>query len=206
MSLLLEKKPKNIEVILNMLRAGSVVILPTDNVYGLVTNGDFSESVERIYALKGRDHSKPLCYYTTPEGANQWGCLDERANKIIDLWPEAVSLIVPKKASVPDYITSDMDSVLLVCIDPFVEELARKAEFPIVATSANLSNEPAITEFEKACQQFMGKVDLIIDGGSSKKGQASTIVNLAAEPPFIQRQGPIPAELLQALIPELLTS
>ncbi len=205
MSRLLEKDLNILDEVLDLLRHGAVAILPTDNVYGLVTNGDFAESVERIYTLKGRDHSKPLCYYTTPEAASHWGQLDERASRIIDLWPEAVSLIVPKRASVPDYITRGMDSVLLVCIDSFVEELARRADFPIVATSANLSNEPAITEFEKACEQFAGKVDLILNGGASSKGQSSTIVNLAVEPPFIQRQGPVSAERIKYLIPDLAT-
>lgn len=203
MSKILKKHTETMEQVIALLREGAVAILPTDNVYGLVTNGNFPASVERIYNLKGRDHSKPLCYYTTPDQAPKWGQLDERARKVIALWPGAVSLIVPKQKIVPDYIARRMDSVLLVCIDPFVEELARRAEFPIVATSANLSNEPAITDFNTARQQFEGQVDLILDGGISKEGHSSTIVNLSVEPPFIQRQGPVSAESLKIIIPDL---
>lgn len=204
MSIILKKQADALQQVIDLLRGGAVAILPTDNVYGLVTNGDNPQSVERIYALKGRDLGKPLCYYTTSEQAAQWGRLDERAQKLIATWPSAVSLIVPKRASVPDYITRGLDSVLLVCIDPFVEQLARLADFPIVATSANISDQPAITDFEDACQKFEGKVDLILDGGVSKQGRASTMVNLSVEPPFIQRQGPVSADRLKQMIPDLI--
>lgn len=203
MSRILKKHRDVMDEVIALLREGAVAILPTDNVYGLVTNGKLQTSVERIYSLKGRDRAKPLCYYTTPEQAAQWGKLDERALDIIKLWPGAVSLIVPKQPQVPDYITRGMDSVLLVCIDAFVQELARRADFPLVATSANLSNEPAITDFDSARAQFEGQVDLILDGGVSREGLSSTIVNLSVTPPFIQRQGPVSADSLKKIIPEL---
>lgn len=203
MSRILKKHSDVMDEVIALLREGAVAILPTDNVYGLVTNGQIQASVERIYRLKGRDSSKPLCYYTTPERAAQWGKLDDRALSIIKLWPGAVSLIVPKQPTVPDYITRGMGSVLLVCIDAFVEELARRADFPLVATSANISNEPAITDFESAREQFEGKVDLILDGGVSREGLSSTIINLSVVPPFIQRQGPVSADSLKKIIPEL---
>lgn len=199
----LKKSMETMAEVIDLLRHGAVVILPTASVYGLVTNGNYSESVDRIYELKGRDRLKPLSFYTCPEQAEKWGVLDERARGVIGLWPSAVSLIVPKTAAVQDYITSGMDSVLLTCLDSYVEELARRADFPVVATSANMSNEPAITDFNVARDQFEGKVDLILDGGTSREGLSSTIVNLSANPPFIQRQGPVSAETLLHLIPEL---
>lgn len=202
----MKKDAATIDAVLDRLRAGALAIIPTDNVYGFVANGDRADVVDRIYQLKGRDRSKPLCYYTTREAASRWGKLDARAEKIIALWPAAVSLIVPKKTTVPDYVTSGMDSVLLVCIDAYTEQLAQRADFPLVATSANLAGEPAITDFHAALSQFKDSVDLILEGEASRRGRSSTIVNLTYTPPIIQRQGPVEAEVVREFIPDVIVS
>lgn len=200
----IQKQLQELDHVVERLRAGALAIIPTDNVYGFVANGDRPEVVDRIYELKARDRSKPLCYFTTKLKASTWGEIDARAEAIMNLWPAPISFIVPKKPVVPDYVTSGMDSVLLVCIDAFTSALVEKADFPIVATSANTSGQPAITNFDEAYAQFDGQVDMVLQGEPSKRGMSSTIVNLTYDPPIIQRIGPIGLDQVREFIPNVI--
>lgn len=200
---LLTKNEQNLPHVISALADGQIAIIPTDNVYGFIANGDRSDAVDRIYRLKHRERDKPLCYFTTREQASRYGYIDTRAERIMSLWPEAISVIVPRKSVVPDYVTSGKDSVLLVCIDQYSQQLAELATFPIVATSANISGSDSITSFDDACQTFLGKVDLILKSEASRKGQSSTIVNLTHTPPVIQRIGPVSVDFVKSIIPDI---
>lgn len=201
-ALIIPKDESKIDTVLKYLEDGALIIIPTDNVYGFMGNGNIPEVIDRIYKLKDRDRSKPLCYYTTPKDAPIWGQIDSNSEEIISLWPAPISIIVPKHKCVPDYVTSGMDSVLLVCIDQYTKELAQRASFPIVATSANLAGEPPITDFDAAYQQFDGFVDVILKGEPSKRAMSSTIVNMTFCPPVVQRVGPYGIEDVRKIVPE----
>lgn len=198
-----EKEEKNLPWVAQALEDGKVGIIQTENVYGFIINANCKASARKVYDIKGRDLSKPLSYFTTKEQMDEYGILCEGARKIAGRWPDAVSVIVKKKDSVPSYITANMDSVLLVCIDSYTESLAKLCSVPIAATSANLSGEDSITSFSSVYEKFNGIVDFIVKGEDSSRGQASTIINFSQRTPFIQRLGPVSYLELKELINDL---
>jgi len=188
---ILEKTYENLQKISDYIESGKIGIIHTDNFYGFIINGNSESSAREIYNIKGRDNGKPLCYSTNKLEMDKYGVICEGAQKISERWPAPISFIVKKTDSVPDYITSGLDSVLLVCIDDYTEKLSSICNVPIAATSANLSGEESIVSFNNVFEQFNGVVDFIVRGDDSCRGQATTVVNFSKEKPFIQRTGPV---------------
>ena len=197
---MVEKSFASIDYIVKSLKAGAVAVLPSENVYGLAGNGLMENVVERIYRLKKRERQKPLVFFTSKEKAENYGQLDERAKKIIRLWPNGVGIIVPKKTCVPSFVTAGKRSIMLVCVDEFLEAVANKADFPIVGTSANISGAASIVDFETAFTIFNDKVEIIVKGRPSKRGMSGTILNLTVDPPRIERKGPVTVEEIQDIL------
>jgi len=198
----IKKSSNAIEETLKWLKNGEVVIIPTENVYGLAGNADSKSVIDKIYELKKRDRSKPLVYFTSKRKAANYGYINDIAKKIIDLWPEGIGIIVMKKDSVPQYVTAGRDSIMLVCVDSFMETLANKADFPIVGTSANISGERSNADFESVFRTFNGKVPLIVNGGKSNRGVSGSIVDLTVKPPRIIREGAFSIALIKKILPD----
>lgn len=199
----IEKSRRTVDLVIDRIRARKLVIVPTGTVYGFVIRGDDPGLVDRIYDLKNRDRGKPLSYFTTPQMAHTYGELGDAARKIVAHWPEAVSVIVPKKSCVPDFITAGVDSVLLVCLDEFTHDMAERADFPLAATSANISGEQSIIDFDAAWEQFAETADVIVRGQRAESYLSSTIVNFTHAPPVIQRLGPVGVEFVRQYVPDV---
>ncbi|MEW6617799.1 MAG: L-threonylcarbamoyladenylate synthase [bacterium] len=205
-TIIVERSFHSLEKIIDVLERGGVVILPSENVYGFAVKALSKEAVDRVYELKGREKNKPLVYFTSKRKAEEYGIIDDNAKKIIDLWPEGVGIIVPKKDNVPSYVTAGKDSIMLVCVDEFLESLADKASFPIAGTSANKSGEKENIKFDSVDKMFNGRVSMIVKGGKCKRGQSGTIINLSVKPPTVLREGPFSTERIRELIPNILVS
>lgn len=193
---------ESVQDIIEALRGGEVVVLPSDNTYGLFVNAQNQESVDKIYQLKDRDVHKPLGFYINEEKIMDYAEVTNGVDKIIDMWPCAITIILPKKATVPDYITKGHNSILMVCPDEFCKELNSLCDFPIACTSANISGQKAITDFSEAYETFNGKVALIVDGGTNRHAQNGTIIDFSKETPTILRIGPYSVDAIQHLVPE----
>ncbi len=204
-TIIIEKSFHDIDKIINVLEKGETVIIHSENVYGFAANALSKDAVDKIYALKERDKNKPLVYFTSKRKAKDYGILDDNAMKIIDLWPEGIGIIVPKKDNVPSYITAGKDTIMLVCVDEFLEVLANKANFPIAGTSANKSGEKENIDFDSVYKMFNGKVPLIVKGNKCKRGRSGTIVDLSVKPPKILREGPFSIERVRELILDVIT-
>ncbi len=202
-TVIVDKTLQSITKIIEVLKNDGLVIVPSENVYGFAGNALSEKVIDRIYELKGRDRSKPLVYFTSKKKAKKYGVLNENAKKIIELWPEGVGIIVPKKDNVSEYVTAGGDTVMLVCVDEFLENLAEHADFPIVGTSANKSGQKSIVDFDEAYNTFNNEVDMIVKGDKSKRGLSGSIINLAVEPPTVLRVGPFSLEQMKELIPEI---
>lgn len=185
---------------------GGIIVFPTDNTYGLLANGNNKQAVEAIYQLKKRERRKPLGYLCNKKKADELCYISNEAKKVLAMWPEAISIILPKKECVPNYITSGFSSVLLVCPDTVSENLVEMCPEPIVCTSANLSSEPAIVDFETAKSIFDGKVALIVDGQESLRKANGTIIDFSQPQPTVLRSGPFPIEKLKSIIPNLVVA
>lgn len=193
-----------------LLRAGEVVALPTETVYGLAANALDEQAVAKIYELKGRPAHNPIivhvagiemarsCVTQWPEAATQLA----RA-----FWPGPLTVVLPKAKEIPELVTAGGATVGVRWPGhPFIQTVIRECGFPLAAPSANLSNMVSPTNAEHVRQQLGDKLALIVDGGQSQVGIESTVIDLTVQPPRVLRPGMIHEESLVAVVGELGTS
>ncbi len=168
-----------------VIRAGGLVVFPTETVYGLGGNGLSADASEKIYAAKGRPSDNPLIIhvaspaearrYTEPSD-EAWALYEKLAKAFM---PGPLTVILPKDASVPYSTTGGLDTVAVRCPShPVAHALIAAAGVPIAAPSANLSGKPSPTEAAHVVHDLDGRVDMIIDGGECDIGLESTIVKI----------------------------
>jgi L-threonylcarbamoyladenylate synthase len=194
-----------LDATLTTLSEGGVVVFPSANTYGLLANAESHDAADQIYELKDRDRTKPLGYLSNRRRAPEVGIISEQAARALSLWPSPLSVIVPKTARVPAYITR-LPSILLVCPDERCIELVDRAPFLIACTSANPAGSPPVNDFHEACITFDGRVPLIVDGGQSKYGASGTMIDLSRTAPTILRRGPYPVDALKEIFHDLVVA
>lgn len=179
------------------LRAGELVVLPTETVYGLAADAENPAAVARIFALKGRPPSRPLIVHLA--GLDQ---LDLWAESVPDyarrlaawFWPGPLTLVLPRGARVPDAVTGGQDSVALRVPDqPLALALLRRFGGGLAAPSANCYGRISPTTPAHVRAQFGEATPLILDGGPCRGGIESTIVGCLGARPRILRPGLIGA-------------
>ena len=187
-----------------LLRAGEVVALPTETVYGLAANALDPRAVAKIFELKGRPAHNPVIVHV--DGLEMaHACVrawPETAESLAGaFWPGPLTLVLPRAGAIPDLVTAGGDTVGVRWPQhPFMREVIRACGFPLAAPSANLSNQLSPTNAEHVRKQLGGRLRLIVDGGHSNVGIESTVVDLTVNPPRILRPGMIHAESLAAAL------
>jgi L-threonylcarbamoyladenylate synthase len=190
-----------------LLRAGEVVALPTETVYGLAANALDAKAVSRIYEIKGRPAHNPIIVHVA--GAEMAkGCVAEWpsvADKLVKaFWPGPLTLVLPRTKKIPDIVTAGGKTVgVRWPSHPFIQEVIRACDFPLAAPSANLSNQISPTNAEHVARQLEGKIPLIVDGGQAQVGIESTVVDLTEQPPRLLRPGMIHEQALMAVTEDL---
>jgi len=189
------------------LRAGGLVAFPTETVYGLGADATNPAAVARIYEVKGRPHDHPLIVHLYD--INQ---LDQWAREIPEyaialarnFWPGPMTLILPRKSSVGDFITGGQGSVgVRIPNNPIALELLKRAgaEIGIAAPSANrfgaVSPTTALAVTEEIGALLNGERDCILDGGASDVGVESTIIECLGAAPKILRPGAITKAMIE---------
>ena len=176
-----------------IIRAGGLVAFPTETVYGLGASALDPAAVERIYQAKQRPFASPLIVHVADDTmartlALDWPPLaDVLARRF---WPGALTLIVRKAELVPDLVTAGLDSIgIRIPAHPVALALIRAAGVPIAAPSANLFAQVSPTTAQHVAHSLAGRVDLILDGGSTSVGIESTVVTLRRSPPAVLRPG-----------------
>lgn len=188
------------------LRAGEVVALPTETVYGLAANALDAQAVARIFEIKGRPAHNPIIVHVAGlEMAKQcvqlWPEVAEELARAF--WPGPLTLVLPKAAALPGIVTAGGSTVgVRWPAHPFIEAVIRECGFPLAAPSANLSNQVSPTSAEHVRKQLRGRLRWIVDGGPSQVGIESTVLDLTARPPRVLRPGMIHAETLAAVLGE----
>ncbi len=189
----------------NCLKRCGIIVFPTETVYGVGTLVECEKSVERIYLLKKRNREKPmLLHISSKEDVFKYAIkLNKSALKLIEnLWPGSISLVLHASHSAPKYIVAKNGTIgLRMPKDDFFLRLSKEVG-PLVATSANISNELPPLTVKNALSQLKGGIDLYIDGGKAKKGKASTVIDMTKTPPLILREGAISAEEIEKIIGE----
>jgi len=183
-----ENDPETIEAVAEksreVLETGGVIVFPTDTIYGLGANALDEDAVLKIYKIKERNRNKPISILVRDmEMARRVACIDSRAEEILNrFWPGPVTVILRKKDMIPYVLTADTENVAVRIPDSrFIKKLFEKIDFPITATSANISGEENLLSVSKIKDMFV-KVGtppyLIIDAGELRNLTPSAIIDL----------------------------
>ena len=183
------------EIAAGVFKKNGVVVYPTDTLYGLGTNALDEDTVLKIYKIKKRDKNKPLSIIAKDiKMVRKIACVDSKVEKILNkIWPGPITIVLRKKDILPHTLTGNGETVAVRISDnEFVSALMDKIDFPIVATSANISGEENLPDPDKIISKFKSgelKPDLFINTGKVKNPKPSTIVDLTTGVPKILRVG-----------------
>ena len=191
-------KDKELNTIIDLIKANEIVIVPTETVYGLAANGTSDEACKKIFIAKGRKQDNPLIIHVSDkEMINK--ITKERTpmeEKLINSFmPGPFTLILRKKKMICDVATCSGETVgIRMPNNKIIHEIIAKSGIPIAAPSANVSGRPSGTNIEDIYDEFDGKVSYFIDGGQCPIGIESTVVKVENEIPIILRPGFITEE------------
>src|SRR5437764_5804084 len=194
-----------------LIRAGEVVVFPTETVYGLGANALQARAVEAIFAAKGRPFSDPLIVHIAGEDAlkDLTGALPEQVKQLArEFWPGPLTLILPRSPLVPKLVTAGLETVAVrMPSHPVALALIRAAGSPIAAPSANRFMHISPTTAQHVLGDLDGPVPLILDGGPCVVGVESTVLDVYTRVPTILRPGGLNLEALRTVLPgvQLLT-
>lgn len=171
---------------------GGVIAYPTETLYGLGAKYDLESALEKIFQLKNRPEEKALTLIIGK--VEQLSLITESispsAKDLIEkFWPGPLTLVFKAKKGLSERLKINNTIAVRIPGESFALRLARSVEFPITATSANISNLPAAQDAETVLNYFDGKLDLVIDGGRTVSKQPSTIVDVSTETIKVIRQG-----------------
>lgn len=190
-----------------IIREGGLVAFPTETVYGLGADGLNPEAVKEIFKVKGRPQDNPLILHVCDLDMLKKLVkeIPEKGKILIDeFWPGPLTIIFRKSDLVPEVITAGLDTVAIrMPEDVIAKELIRISGKPIAAPSANISGRPSPTDGKTTYEDLKGKIPMIIDGGNTKVGVESTVIDLTSDKPMILRPGGITLEMIRKLLPEV---
>ncbi len=199
--------PSSIERAAALLRAGEVVVFPTETVYGLGADALQTSAVERIFAAKGRPFSDPLIVHIAEEAALEQltSSIPMQARQLAEaFWPGPLTLILPRSPLVPKLVTAGLETVAIrMPRHPVALALIRAVGSPIAAPSANRFMHVSPTTAQHALADLDGRVPLILDAGPCEVGVESTVLDLCSRVPTILRPGGISLEALRTVLPEV---
>ncbi|MCX7976441.1 MAG: L-threonylcarbamoyladenylate synthase [Bellilinea sp.] len=200
----LQPEPDVIQRAAQVLQAGGLVAFPTETVYGLGANALDSQAVQRIFLAKGRPANDPLIVHVQNQ---TW--LERVVNAhppqtellVNRFWPGPLTLIFPRKTTIPLNVTAGGESVAVRAPShPVAQALLAASGLPIAAPSANRFGHTSPTQARHVLDDLAGRVDLILDGGECPIGLESTVLDLTKDPPVILRPGGIPREEIEQVI------
>lgn len=187
------------------LRVGGLVAFPTETVYGLGAHALDRQAIQRLFEVKGRPSTDPLIVHV--------GSLDALAALVATVpdsahalasrfWPGPLTLVMPRADAVPDGVTGGLGTVAIrMPSHPVARALLELAAIPIAAPSANLFSRPSPTTAAHVLEDLDGRIDLVVDGGSTPLGIESTVLDLTGETPAVLRPGAVTLEMLRTVVP-----
>jgi L-threonylcarbamoyladenylate synthase len=194
---------RDIEEAVNLLKAGGVVVFPTDTLYGLGAGVFFASALERVFAIKGRPMGLALPVLVSCwEQVKLVARLTRVGVRLAErFWPGPLTLVLPKLDHLPELVTGGRHTVAVRMPDHRIPlALAEQLGGPVTGTSANLSGGSDLHTLETLQAQLGGRVDYIIRTGPTPNGTPSTVVDVTGETPRLVRQGALPfPEILAAL-------
>src|SRR3989344_7294994 len=191
-----------------VLREGGTVVYPTDTIYGIGCNATDFKAVETIYRIKDRPESKPLSVIARNMAwIRELAFVPPKLEPILEqLWPGAITIILPKKPIIPSIVTAGGDTVGLRIPDyELTDKLMAKFGYPIISTSANMAgmgDEQAgnIAHVIENFKPRMWQPDLVLDAGNLPLSSASTIIDFSTVKPKIIRIGAVKPRQLETIL------
>jgi L-threonylcarbamoyladenylate synthase len=198
-----DQRVRGVAAAVEALKAGRLVVMPTDTVYGIAADAFDSSAVAALLSAKGRGRDMPVgvlvgswhtiegLVYTVPDGAREL---------IRAFWPGALSLVVRQAPSLQWDLGDARGTVMLrMPLHPVAIELLREVG-PMAVSSANVSGRPAAVDADQARDQLGDLVDVYLDAGPSQQQAASTIVDLTGDTPRVLRGGPVSTERIAEVL------
>jgi len=185
------------------IRAGDLVIYPTETVYGLGADALSDKAIKKIFKLKGRETEKPIpIAVNSIDMASQVAELTPAAEVLFKKFlPGPLMIVARAKSNVSELITAGTGKVGIRFPDhPVALKLIYFVGGPITSTSANISSKPAPLTVREALEQLGGKVDVALDAGKCRLGVPSVVVDTTARHLKILRKGPISEEKIKKLL------
>jgi L-threonylcarbamoyladenylate synthase len=196
--------PDEIAAAVSALRAGQVVGLPTETVYGLAADASNRDAVRRIFAIKGRPSSHPVIVHIAgldqvPRWAREF---PPAARSLAErFWPGPLTIVLPRADAVPLEVTGGQDTVALrVPSHPLALTILRAFDGGLAAPSANRYGRVSPTTADHVREDLGDDVPLVLDGGPSHVGLESTIVACLGGQVTMLRPGRIGIAAIEAVV------
>jgi L-threonylcarbamoyladenylate synthase len=187
-----------------VLRGGGLVAFPTETVYGLGASALNASAVGRVFAAKGRPANNPLIVHVAEKGevAQVAATWPETAARLAErFWPGPLTLVLPRRDTVPDAVTAGGPTVAVrVPAHPVAIGLIRAAGVPVAAPSANRSTQLSPTRAEHVVRGLEGRIEIVLDGGPTAGGLESTVLDVTTAPPRLLRPGLVTPAAIEAVV------
>jgi len=185
----------------DVIQRSGLVAFPTDTVYGLATSAFNTESIERLFIVKGRNQSKAIALLLSSMDQLEQVATDI-SNNAKDLanyfWPGPLTLVLSRHPSLPDNLSNRPTIGIRIPNHPVALALIDETG-PLAVTSANLSGQQSPSTANEVYEQLNQKIHLIIDGGTTPGGVPSTVVDCITNEIKLLRKGPISFEKIQSI-------
>ena len=185
------------------LKAGALIILPTETVYGLGADANAPAAVARLFEAKGRPRFNPLiAHVADAAAAMRIGVFDDRARALAAaFWPGPLTLVVPFREGVCDLARAGLDTVALrVPAHETAQAILKAFGRPVVAPSANRSGRPSPTTFDDAMEETGFATQAAVDGGPCTVGLESTVIACLGDQPQLLRPGGLDRAEIEAVV------
>lgn len=192
--------PRAIPHALEILGAGGLVAFPTDTVYGLGCLAFVQAAIESVYIAKNRPLEKaiPILIADVNDLERVARDISEFARRLASrFWPGPLTLVLPKRANLPAAVSATA-TVGVRVPDNAVARTLLHAAGPMAVTSANLSGRASPCTVSEVIAQLNGRIPLVLDGGETRGGVPSTVVDVSGVEPVILRDGPITLEQIKS--------
>ncbi|MDD1775760.1 MAG: threonylcarbamoyl-AMP synthase [Candidatus Methanomethylicus sp.] len=175
-----EADPEKIRRVGEVVRNGGVIVFPTDTLYGIGGDPLNPSTVQRVLAIKRREKKPMPVLVSSIEMAQKFVDVDERAKKLMKaFWPGGLTIILRAKPLIPDKLTMGSNKLGIRMPDHAVAlKIIEASGGGLIGTSANITGQPPATSVDELAREVEEAVDLIVDGGKTKLGVPSTVVEL----------------------------
>jgi L-threonylcarbamoyladenylate synthase len=203
---LMPDTPAGRDAAIEVLRAGGIVALPTDTVYGIGVRLDAPRGIERLFEAKRRPTDKAIMLLLAePEQADEVGVFGPAARVLAAAgWPGGLTLVLPQRSSanLPASLTGGAPTIGVRVPNHATPRALAAAVGPLPTTSANLAGEPTGATAQEILGALGESIDLVLDGGPAHGGSPSTVIDCTTDRPRLLRAGAIPPAALAAVLDE----